>query len=174
MRPLFPARCGRSDFPLRPLYRKKRRRERRKENLSQKSFHIFIFASIYRKCLKATCIKAFTHNFTYCFISSHGLVLQMWVPFPHLSCKCLFGIIVTHPSGFRRPSCRRVSLPLLPRVCCLLGLSKNVGTYEPSFGSLCTVTFLAKRKRVPANSTPAVTGAEKHAGRKGVELGRMK
>ena len=45
---------------------------------------------------------------------------------------------------------------LLPlrRVWCLLVLSKNVGTYEPSFGSLCTVTFLAKRKRVPENTIP--------------------
>ena len=45
---------------------------------------------------------------------------------------------------------------LLPlrRVWCLLVLSKNVGTYEPSFGSLCTVTFLAKRERVPANTIP--------------------
>ena len=30
----------------------------------------------------------------------------------------------------------------------------TLGTYEPSFGSLCTVTFLAKRERVPANTIP--------------------
>ena len=46
-------------------------------------------------------------------------------------------------------------LPSVPAVeRCWLVLSKNVGTYEPSFGSLCTVTFLAKRERVPANTSP--------------------
>ena len=51
---------------------------------------------------------------------------------------------------------------LLPlrRVWCLLVLSKNVGTYEPSFGSLCTVTFLAKQKRVPANTIPTAEPEE--------------
>ena len=63
--------------------------------------------------------------------------------------------VTAQPSAFRRPFCRRVPLSMTQqRVCCLPGLSKNVGTYEPSFGSLCTVTFLAKRERVPANTSP--------------------
>ena len=52
---------------------------------------------------------------------------------------------------------------------CSLVLSKNVGTYEPSFGSLCTVTFLAKRERVPATTIPTAgtEGATDGAGAEG-------
>ena len=57
---------------------------------------------------------------------------------------------------------------------CSLVLSKNVGTYEPSFGSLCTVTFLAKRKRVLANSIPpAASRAEGHAPGRAPEPGGL-
>ena len=52
---------------------------------------------------------------------------------------------------------------------CSLVLSKNVGTYEPSFGSLCTVTFLVKRECVPANTSPPQ--GQKRA-RMGLVLGR--
>ena len=62
------------------------------------------------------------------------------------------------PSGHPSP------VPAVER--CSLVLSKNVGTYEPSFGSLCTVTFLAKRERVPANTSPP-------QGQKGARMGLM-
>ncbi len=55
------------------------------------------------------------------------------------------------PSG-TNPISGHASVPAAER--CSLVLSKNVGTYEPSFGSLCTATFLAKRERVPANTSP--------------------
>ena len=32
--------------------------------------------------------------------------------------------------------------------------SKNVGTYAPSFGALCAVTFEVERERAPAKNIP--------------------
>ena len=79
-------------------------------------------------------------------------------------------IVTIQPSAYAVPPSGASFHPGIPLslrwVWCLLVLSKNVGTYEPSFGSLCTVTFLAKRERVPANTSPP-------QGQKGARMGLM-
>ena len=56
-------------------------------------------------------------------------------------------------------------------VCSLTGPSENVGTYGPSFGPLCTVTFLAERERAPERKVPA---AHRHPARPETQARSMK
>ena len=76
----------------------------------------------------------------------------------------MVGTVTAQPWTHAVPPSPSVPSSAQRRVWCLLVLSKNVGTYEPSFGSLCTVTFLAKRERVPANTSPP-------QGQKGARMG---
>ncbi len=59
-----------------------------------------------------------------------------------------------------RSQARMLIGPRPDAVCSLTGPSENVGTYGPSFGPLCTVTFEVERERAPSKNIQRPGGAQ--------------